>query len=153
MSERVTSETVGPCTQRRAVLAALPGVVLLPGVLSACSQNPEQAAESVPTTQGTTTVAPTPVPLAEVPVGTAKQVKAGEKYVIVAQPTAGQVKAYSATCTHKGGTVQVVEKLHLRCPLHGAEYDATTGDVTAPPAKRGLDVIAARIQGDQILVG
>lgn len=142
---------VGPCTQRRAVLAALPGIVILPGILSACGMT--QPAQPVSTVQSTTSVPPTTIPVAEVPVGTAKQVKAGSENVIVAQPTPGKFVAYSAVCTHQGGTVQVVEGMHLRCPLHGAEYDATTGKNTTSPAPRPLDVIPVSESGGQLTLG
>ena len=147
----IPTVSVGPCTQRRTVLAALPGIVLLPGVLSACSSSTPPEPPS--TVQGTTTVPQTSIAASEVPVGTAKQVKVDGGYVIVAQPVKGEVKAYSAVCTHQGGTVQVVEGMLLRCPLHGAEYDGATGENTLPPAKRGLDIIPASLDGDRITIG
>ena len=148
----IPSISVGTCsTHRRSVLAALPGIVLLPGVLSGCGGG--TTTEPPSTVQGTTTVPQTTIDASEVPVGTAKQVKIDGGYVIVAQPTKGEVKAYSAVCTHQGGTVQVVEGMLLRCPLHGAEYDGATGQNTMPPAKRGLDIIPAALDGDRITIG
>ena len=143
--------TVGPCMQRRTVLAALPGIVLLPGIVSACGIT--QPAQSVSTVQQTTTVEETSISAAEVPVGTAKQFKAGGETVIVAQPTEGEFVAYSARCTHQGGTVQVVKDLSLRCPLHGAEYDATDGRNTLAPAPRPLDVIPVTESGGTLTLG
>lgn len=142
---------VGPCTQRRTVLAALPGIVLLPGIASACGMTgpPEPAS----TVQQTTTVEETTLAAAEVPVGTAKQFKAGGDTVIVAQPTEGEFVAYSARCTHQGGVVQVVQDLSLRCPLHGAEYDATDGGNTRAPAPRPLDSIPVTESGGQLTLG
>lgn len=142
---------VGPCTQRRAVLAALPGIVLLPGILSACGMT--QPAQPPSTVQSTTSVPPTTIPSAEVPVGTAKQVKSGDATVIVAQPTPGEFVAFSARCTHQGGIVQVVKGLSLRCPLHGAEYDATDGRNTLAPAPRPLDVVPVTESGGQLTLG
>lgn len=145
------SRAAGPCTQRRAFLAAVPGVVLLPGVLTACGMT--EPAKPASTVQSTTSVPPTTVPAADIPVGTAKSVKAGDAYVIVAQPTKGEFVAYSARCTHQGGTVQVVKDMHLRCPLHGAEYDATTGENTGPPAPRPLDAVPVKESGGQLTLG
>lgn len=143
--------TVGPCTQRRAVLAALPGVVVLPGILSACGMTePPQPASTV---QSTTSVPQATVSASEVPVGTAKQVEAGDQNVIVAQPTRGEFVAYSARCTHQGGTVQVVEGMNLRCPLHGSEFDATDGGNTRAPAVRPLDVVPVSESGGQLTLG
>lgn len=143
--------TVGPCMQRRTVLAALPGIVLLPGIVSACGIT--QPAQPVSTVQQTTTVEETSISAAEVPVGTAKQFKAGGDTVIVAQPTEGEFVAFSARCTHQGGTVQVVKDLSLRCPLHGAEYDATDGRNTLAPAPRPLDVIPVTESGGTLTLG
>ena len=146
-----STTTVGPCTQRRTVLLALPGIVMLPGIASACGMT--QVPGPASTVQQTTTVPSTTVSAAEIPVGTAKQVDAGGENVIVAQPTEGEFVAFSAVCTHQGGNVQVVEGLHLRCPLHGAEYDATDGRNTLPPAPRPLDAVPVTVQGDKLVLG
>ncbi|MFN3339102.1 MAG: Rieske (2Fe-2S) protein [Dietzia sp.] len=145
------SITVGPCTQRRTVLAALPGIILLPGIASACGMT--EPAQPPSTVQQTTEVPPSTIPASDVPVGTAKQVKSGDATVIVAQPTEGEFVAYSARCTHQGGVVQVVRDLHLRCPLHGAEYDATDGSNTLAPAPRPLDVVPVTESGGQLTLG
>lgn len=142
---------VGPCTQRRAVLLALPGIAILPGILSACGMTPPP--EPASTVQQTTTVPSTTIDAAEIPVGTAKQVDAGGENVIVAQPSEGEFVAYSAVCTHQGGNVQVVKGMTLRCPLHGAEYDATDGANTLAPAPRPLDAVPVTVQGDKLVLG
>ena len=142
---------VGPCTQRRTVLAALPGIVLLPGIASACGMT--EPAQPPSTVQQTTEVRATTIPAADVPVGTARQVKTGDATVIVAQPTEGEFVAYSARCTHQGGVVQVVQGMTLRCPLHGAEYDATDGRNPLPPAPRPLDVVPVTVAGGQLTLG
>lgn len=142
---------VGPCTQRRAVLAALPGIVVLPGILSACGMT--EPAKPASTVQSTTSIPQATVPASEVPVGTAKQIKAGGETVIIAQPTKGKFVAYSALCTHQGGIVQVVEGLDLRCPLHGSAFDATDGKNTRAPAPRPLDVIPVSESGGQLTLG
>ncbi|HHX84209.1 MAG TPA: Rieske (2Fe-2S) protein [Actinomycetales bacterium] len=147
----VTPSAPGACPQRRAFLAAVPGVVLLPGVLSACGIT--QPAQPVSTEQATTTVPSTTIPAAEIPVGTATSVKAGDATVIVAQPTEGEFVAYSARCTHQGGIVQVVQDLHLRCPLHGAEFDGATGENTSAPAPRPLDVVPVSESDGQLTLG
>lgn len=145
------STTVGPCTQRRKVLMALPGIVLLPGIASACGMT--EAPGPASTVQQTTTVPATTIPAAEVPVGTAKQFKAGDSNVIVAQPVEGEFVAYSSRCTHQGGNVQVIEGMLLRCPLHGAEFDATDGRNTLSPAPRPLDAIPVSVAGGQLTLG
>lgn len=151
LAAATSATTVGPCTQRRTVLAALPGIILLPGIASACGMT--EPAQPPSTVQQTTTVAQSTIPAAEVPVGTAKQVKSGDATVIVAQPSEGEFVAYSARCTHQGGVVQVVQGMKLRCPLHGAEYDATDGANTLAPAPRPLDVVPVSESGGQLTLG
>lgn len=139
------------CSRRR-ILAALPGIVILPGVLAACSTDRSGGAASQD--QQTTTVPETEVDVAEVPVGSAKvvQVPGSGQAVVVAQPSEGEFVAFSASCTHQGARVQVVEGTLLRCPLHGAEYDATTGAVTNPPASRPLDKVSATVEGSKLKI-
>jgi len=145
------SSLVGPCLHRRRVLAALPGIVLLPGIASACGAT--RPAEPPSTVQQTTSVPATTISVDEVPVGTAKQVDAGGTSVIVAQPAPGEFVAYSARCTHQGGNVKVVDGMALRCLLHGAEYDATDGRNTLGPAPRPLDVIPVSESGGRLTLG
>lgn len=156
MSERVASAVSGHtevpsagCPSRRAMLAAIPGVAVLPGVLSACGM---QAPEAPTSEQQTTEVPETVVRASDIPVGTARQVEVGSEHAIVAQPTEGEFVAYSARCTHQGGIVQVVDDTRLRCPLHGAEYDPATGDVLAPPAPRPLDQLTVTSDGDELTI-
>lgn len=137
------------CSRRR-ILAALPGIVILPGVVAACST--DRSVQAASTVQQTTTVPSTTVSAAEVPVGSAKLVAVGTGGygVVVAQPTAGKFVAFSNRCTHQGGQVQVVQDLLLRCPLHGAEFDAATGVPTSGPTRRPLDVVSVTVNGDTL---
>lgn len=87
------------------------------------------------------------VDLSEVPVGGAVPATDKDgKPVIVAQPTKGNVVAFSAVCTHKGCTVAPDGDL-LRCPCHGSTYDLATGDNTGGPAPRPLAEIAVTVSG------
>ena len=142
---------VGPGPPRRAGVAARPGLILLAGLAAAGGLTAPAPPPS--TVQQTTTVPATTIPAAEIPPGTAKQFRAGEATVIVAQPVEGEFVAYSARCTHQGGVVQVIEGMTLRCPLHGAEYDATDGRNTLPPAPRPLDAIPVTESGGQLTLG
>ena len=142
-----------PCT-RRALLAGIPGLVVLPGALAACSgsMSPREAQS---TAQTSVSVPETTLSAGEVPVGGATIVDAGDEggSVVVAQPTAGEFVAFSAACTHQGAKVKLVGETSLRCPLHGSQFDATTGAVTNPPAERPLDEVAIRAEGDQLVIG
>src|SRR5581483_2693647 len=127
------------CVSRRAIFATLPGVVLLPVVVAACSSS-ESAS---PTTsgnevQGTSTAGQgVQVEQSKVPVGKAIVVTGKNPYV-VAQPTAGKFVAFSAVCTHRGTTVGAGDGLTLVCPAHGSEFNAATGAVEHGPATKPL---------------
>lgn len=144
---------LAPCS-RRALLAGIPGLVVLPGALAACSgaMSPREAQS---TAQTSVSVPETTLSAADVPVGGATIVDAGDVggSVVVAQPTAGEFVAFSTACTHQGAKVKLVGETSLRCPLHGSQFDATTGAVTNPPAARPLDEVAIRAEGDKLVVG
>jgi Rieske Fe-S protein len=102
----------------------------------------------------TTTTAGAPaggsIKVADIPVGGGK-VFAAEK-VVVTQPKAGEFKAFSATCTHKGCTVKAVANGTIDCACHGSKFDMTTGAVTAGPAKAPLPGKTATVSGDSITI-
>lgn len=90
-------------------------------------------------------------PLSKVPVGGAVAAKTPDgKPVIVAQPSQGQVVAFSAICTHMGCTVAPDGKI-LQCPCHGSQYNVTTGDVIRGPAPRALSKVAVKVEDGQVV--
>ncbi|HET9518940.1 MAG TPA: Rieske (2Fe-2S) protein [Actinoplanes sp.] len=87
--------------------------------------------------------------VADVPVGGAVKATAADgRPVIVAQPTRGELVAFSAICTHQGCTVAPAGKI-LACPCHGSTYDLGTGENTGGPAPRPLAEIAVTVDGDE----
>ncbi len=56
---------------------------------------------------------------------------------ILIRDTEGNLKAFSAVCTHAGCTVGY-ESGTIVCPCHGGEYSAETGAVIAGPPPSGL---------------
>jgi thiosulfate dehydrogenase (quinone) large subunit len=56
---------------------------------------------------------------------------------IVIRGSDGQLRAFSAVCTHAGCTVGY-EGNQIVCPCHGGTYDPHTGAVTSGPPPRGL---------------
>jgi len=91
--------------------------------------------------------------LADVPVGGAVSATGPDGGpVIVAQPTAGQVVAFSAICTHKACTVAPAGK-QLHCPCHGSVYDAATGKNLSGPAPRPLRPVSVRVAGGEFVGG
>jgi Rieske Fe-S protein len=91
--------------------------------------------------------------LSDIPVGQAISAKdATGKTIIIAQPTAGKVVAFSATCTHMGCTVAPVAK-SLNCPCHGSRFDATTGKVLQGPAKEALPAVDVHVADGSVVAG
>jgi len=91
------------------------------------------------------------VPLSSIPVGGAVSANLGDKPIVVSQPTAGEVVAFSAVCTHAGCTVAPQGK-EFDCPCHGSRFDATTGKVLNGPASDPLPKLKATVSGDTVTV-
>ena len=88
--------------------------------------------------------------LADVPVGGSIDATINGEPALVSQPTAGQVVAFSAVCTHQGCMVAAAgDEFH--CPCHGSIYDASTGEVITGPAINPLPEIAVAVSGDRII--
>jgi Rieske Fe-S protein len=112
----------------------------------------------------TTTTAPTTAPaggaasapaadaikVSDIPVGGGK-VFPDEK-IVVTQPKAGEFKAFTAICTHKGCTVKAVANGTINCPCHGSKYNITTGAVVGGPAPAPLASKTVTVKGDSITV-
>lgn len=131
---------------RRTVLATGASVVGV-GLLAACATDSGgSAGGGVQATPGGPLVA-----LADVPVGGAVAVTTadGEK-IVVAQPEAGQVVAFSAICTHRGCTV-APDGDRLACPCHGSVFDAFTGAVVNGPAEDPLPEFAVALDGTEVV--
>lgn len=89
--------------------------------------------------------------LADVPVGGAVMAEANGAPVVVAQPEAGTVVAFSAKCTHKGCVVKLKTETTLECPCHFANFEALTGVVTKGPATENLPAVAVAVEGGNVV--
>ena len=88
--------------------------------------------------------------LADVPVGGSIDATINGEPALIAQPTAGQVVAFSAICTHQQCVVAAAgDEFH--CPCHGSMFDAATGDVIQGPALEALAPIQVAVSGDRIV--
>jgi Rieske Fe-S protein len=114
-----------------------------------------------PTVKTDTPAAPTTAPdapplgddiaaLADVPVGGSIDATINGEPALISQPTAGQVVAFSAICTHQQCVVAAAGN-EFHCPCHGSMYDATTGDVVQGPALEALPSIPVAVAGDRIV--
>ncbi|MDT6988111.1 Rieske (2Fe-2S) protein [Streptomyces lusitanus] len=85
---------------------------------------------------------------ADIPEGGGK-VFADQKVVVV-QPSAGEFKAYSATCTHQGCAVKSVSDGLINCPCHNSNFSVADGSVSSGPATKPLPAVQITVDGDSI---
>lgn len=90
--------------------------------------------------------------LSEIPVGGSVTATLDGSPIVISQPAAGTVVAFSAICTHQGCTVKPV-KNEFDCPCHGSRFDSTTGAVLGGPALKPLEHVAVTLNGDSIVAG
>jgi Rieske Fe-S protein len=143
---------------RRAVVAGVGGVAAA-GLLTACggatpapapapaapSPAAPSAEPSAATSGGATLAAASSIPVGG---GTVF----ADKDVVVTQPTAGEYKAFSATCTHQGCKVKSVADGVIVCPCHGSKFAIADGSVTAGPAESPLPAKSVTEEGGSIVL-
>lgn len=91
-------------------------------------------------------------PLSNLPLNSAKIVKFNKQAIALVRTADGQVRSFSAVCTHLGCIVQYVPERHLfHCNCHGSEFDLT-GKNIAGPAPRPLQPFRTDIKGSDIVI-
>ncbi|MGA9121163.1 MAG: Rieske (2Fe-2S) protein [Bacteroidota bacterium] len=91
-------------------------------------------------------------PLSGIPKDSGMIVRFGNKPVIVIRTAAGEVRAFSAVCTHLECTVQYRKDLSvIWCACHNGKYDLTGRNISGPPP-RPLEQYRVAIQGDDVFV-
>ena len=79
-------------------------------------------------------------------------VKFGSKPVILLRSAKGDLRAFSATCTHLDCTVQYRKDFGLIwCACHNGKYDVNGRNVSGPPP-RPLDEYKVNVQGEEVFV-
>ncbi len=90
--------------------------------------------------------------LADIPKDSGQIVKFGSKPVILLRTVSGELRAYSATCTHLDCTVQYRKDYGLIwCACHNGKYDLNGRNVSGPPP-RPLDEYRVVMQGDEVFI-
>jgi nitrite reductase/ring-hydroxylating ferredoxin subunit len=95
------------------------------------------------------------VATADVPVGGG--VVLAEAGVVVTQPSKGDFKGFSSTCTHKGSTLSSVQNGVISCPQHGSQFAIEDGANVAGPNGEAagsvpdLPTVAVEVQGGQVV--
>lgn len=90
--------------------------------------------------------------LNDIPANSGKIFKFGSKPGILIKTQAGDVKAFSASCTHLDCIVQYdPASKAIICACHNGKYDLTGKNVSGPPP-RPLEEFTVNIKGDDITV-
>ena len=71
--------------------------------------------------------------------------------VVVTQPTEGEFRGFSSTCTHQGCTVASVADGVIGCVCHGSRFSAEDGSVERGPATAPLPEVAVSVEGENVL--
>jgi Rieske Fe-S protein len=78
--------------------------------------------------------------------------KFGSRPGILVRTPAGELRAFSAVCTHLNCTVQYRPDLgHIWCACHNGHFDLNGKNIAGPPP-RPLDAFAVNARGTQIVV-
>lgn len=90
--------------------------------------------------------------LSELPVNAGKIFRFGAKPAILVRTPAGDVRAFSAQCTHLNCTVQYRPDFqHIWCACHNGHYDLQGKNIAGPPP-RPLESYRVDIAGDEVFV-
>ncbi len=88
----------------------------------------------------------------EVPNDSGKIFRFGNDPGIIFRTPGGELKAFTAVCTHLSCTVQYVPvESYILCACHNGKYDLN-GQVISGPPPRPLEEYQVDIQGDDIMV-
>jgi Rieske Fe-S protein len=90
--------------------------------------------------------------LADIPVGGSIAATLAGAPILISQPEAGTVVAFSAICTHQGCIVAPGEA-EFACPCHASRFTLSDGAVRGGPAQRPLDKVQVSIEGDSVVAG
>jgi Rieske Fe-S protein len=144
--------------ERRTVLQA-GGILAVGGLVAACSSGGgESAAGSAAATSsapagsapasagGGTGVAQ----VSDIPVGGG--IIIDDPAVVITQPVEGEIKAFTAICTHQGCLVSQVVDNEIICPCHGSRFSAVDGSVTSGPATTGLAAAGVAVEGGSVVL-
>jgi cytochrome b6-f complex iron-sulfur subunit len=91
-------------------------------------------------------------PPSDMPANSGRIFKFGNKPGILVETPSGELRAFSAICTHLDCTVQFREDLgHIWCACHNGHYDLNGVNIAGPPP-RPLDRYDVNVRGNQIVV-
>jgi nitrite reductase/ring-hydroxylating ferredoxin subunit len=150
-------------TRRNALFTGATATVALP-LLAACGGS-DEAANDVPSSAPSTPDSSTPsagtstsgrpttpalAKVTDIPEGGGKIF--GDENVVVTQPTAGEFKAFDATCTHQGCIVAKVSDGEINCTCHGSKFSIEDGSVDGGPARAPLSKVGITVTDGEIFL-
>ncbi|GIJ47407.1 iron-sulfur protein [Virgisporangium aliadipatigenens] len=89
--------------------------------------------------------------VADIPVGGGKIF--AEQKVVVTQPTAGTIKAFSVTCTHQGCPVSKIEAGNIVCTCHNSKFKVADGSPAGGPATKPLTPATVKVENGRVVLG
>ncbi len=88
----------------------------------------------------------------EVPSNTGRIFRFGSRPGLLVKTPGGELRAFSARCTHLDCTVQYRDDLqHIWCACHNGHFDLSGRNIAGPPPEP-LPVYDVNVRGDQIVV-
>ena len=107
---------------------------------------PPEVGES---TAGTVTL---PIKPDDVKANSGQIFKFGSRPGLLVRTVSGELRAFSAVCTHLNCTVQYrADVSHIWCACHNGHYDLNGKNIEGPPP-RPLDGFVVNVRGNQIVV-
>jgi len=93
-----------------------------------------------------------PIKPADVKPNTGLLFKFGNRPGILVRTPAGELRAFSAVCTHLNCTVQYRADIgHIWCACHNGHFDLSGQNIAGPPP-RPLESFVVNVRGTQIVV-
>jgi len=108
----------------------------------------------VPPKTGESTATAVTLPFApdDIPPNGAEIFKFGSRAGILVRTPGGELRAYSAVCTHLGCIVQYRDDIgHIWCACHNGHFDLNGQNIEGPPPVP-LERYAVNVRDDQIVV-
>jgi Rieske Fe-S protein len=73
-----------------------------------------------------------------------------DQQVVITQPSQGDFKGFSSTCTHQGCQVANVSDGAINCTCHGSMFSIEDGSVMQGPATQPLPAVDISVKGTKI---
>ena len=139
-----------PSTQRRSFLSK--ALVVIGTLFAGLVLYPMFQFLKQPLARGGTVNRVAAAKISEMTNDSAKIFRFGSDPAMLVRTPEGELKAFTAVCTHLDCTVQYVKgKRHILCACHNGKYDLN-GQVLSGPPPRPLEEFKVFVEGEDIIV-